>query len=764
MNKKFKILSLFILFSPFILVGQKVGLVLSGGGAYGMAHIGVIKALEERGIPIDYITGTSSGAIIGSMYCSGYSPEQMEAVVQNESFARMSSGIIERKYKYFFKKPIENSSWIQLRFSKEFDLNKSLPTNFTNSSMLDFSFFENYSAISSKINYDFDSLFVPFRCVASDIVLKKEHVFKDGHLSQAVRASVTYPGYLKPIFVDGKLMFDGGLYNNFPSEVMYNEFMPDVIIGVNFSDTIQVPDQDDVISQIKAMVINRDDLSIPCENGIIITPQFQIGLFDFANSEMAIQKGYEATQLLMDSISNLINRRVHKNELEIKRAHFKKELDDVVIQKVEIEGLIGKKELFARKAILKKGEQINLEKLKFRYFRLMEDERVSFLYPLLNKDTVSGKYDMSLRINPQKPFSAQFGGVFSSKPINTGFISLKYLRLGEVALGLEANSYFGKFYGSLYGAIEADTYLPIRFRMKLFGVLNRWDYFRSFSTFFEDVRPSFIVEYENFGGLLLEFPVFNRGKIGVKHKIGNYDMQYYQTENFSPSDTADATQLFMNVSSIYYEESSLNKKQFANEGMYFILKAKHANLYENTIPGSTSPLTTETENQYHQWYMLHSKFEKYLKLFKNYTLGFHAEVQWMWVSGFLDNYTATIISAPSFQPILETRALYLPEHNGHDMSSFGIKNIFHFKENISLRLEGYVLQHYTKINSSSYNLPYYDISKPFKNRNFISTATFVFETPIGPVSATTNYIKTRENPWSFMLNFGYLLYNERLLK
>ena len=141
MNKKFKILSLFILFSPFILVGQKVGLVLSGGGAYGMAHIGVIKALEERGIPIDYITGTSSGAIIGSMYCSGYSPEQMEAVVQNESFARMSSGIIERKYKYFFKKPIENSSWIQLRFSKEFDLNKSLPTNFTNSSMLDFSFF-----------------------------------------------------------------------------------------------------------------------------------------------------------------------------------------------------------------------------------------------------------------------------------------------------------------------------------------------------------------------------------------------------------------------------------------------------------------------------------------------------------------------------------------------------------------------------------------------------------------------------------------------
>ena len=295
-----------IIFIPFVVNSQKVGLVLSGGGAYGMGHIGVIKALEENGIPIDYITGTSAGAIIGSMYAAGYSPDQMEIVVSDPSFARMSAGEIQKKYRYFFKQPLQNASWIKLNLSKQFDLNKSLPTNFTNSAMLDFSFFENYSAISAKAAYNFDSLFVPFRCVASDIVLKKDHVFKKGHLSQAVRASMTYPGYLKPIFVEDKLMFDGGLYNNFPSEVMYDEFMPDVIIGVNFSDTIHVPDQDDVISQIKAMVINRDDMTIPCEQGIIIHPKFQIGLFDFSNAKLAIDKGYEATNLLMDSISSLM--------------------------------------------------------------------------------------------------------------------------------------------------------------------------------------------------------------------------------------------------------------------------------------------------------------------------------------------------------------------------------------------------------------------------------------------------------------------------
>ena len=102
LKKHFKIVVLLFVTIPSICLAQKVGLVLSGGGAYGMAHIGVIKALEENGIPIDYITGTSAGAIVGSMYVSGFSPNQMEFIVNDESFSRMSAGIVENKYNYFF--------------------------------------------------------------------------------------------------------------------------------------------------------------------------------------------------------------------------------------------------------------------------------------------------------------------------------------------------------------------------------------------------------------------------------------------------------------------------------------------------------------------------------------------------------------------------------------------------------------------------------------------------------------------------------------
>ena len=763
MNLILKIVFIIILI-PAAGVSQKVGLVLSGGGAYGIAHIGVIKALEENNIPIDYIAGTSAGALVGSMYASGYSPEEMEYIVKQDVFVKMSAGEMEPEYKYFFKKPPVNASWVRLRVSKEFDLNKSLPTNFTNSTMADFNFMTAFSAVSAKADYDFNNLFVPFRCVSSDIVEKKSHIFKNGHLNQAVRASMTYPGYFKPLNIDGKLMFDGGLYNNFPTEIMYDEFMPDIIIGVNFSDTLQKPDQDDVISQIKSMIIHRDDLTLPCENGLIITPEFQVGLFDFSKSEFVIQKGYSSTMALMDSIKGLLVRRVAKQELTAKREAFKKDIDPIVINKVKINGLKGKKELFARKAILKKEEEISIEQLKLRYFRLFEDERVSFLYPIANRDSISGKYQLKLDIKPEKPFSAEWGGIFSSKPINTGFIGFNYLNLNEVAIKLEANSYFGKFYGSIYGGVEADTYIPFRFRMKIFGSINRWDYFRSFATFFEDVRPSFIVEYENFVGALFEIPILNRGKLGLKFKTGNYNMQYYQTENFTSTDTADATDLYMNVMNVYYEESSLNRKQFANKGMRFSFKGQLINNVENTVPGSTSPLVTSELGNFHQWYSLHGRFEKYFNLSKFYSLGTEVEVHWQWVSNFLDNYTATMIAAPNYQPVLESKTLYLPEHSGHDIMGFGLKNIFHVSPSIDLRLESYLLQHYTQILSSSYNLPYYDIASPFKNRYYVFSGAMVYESPVGPVSAIVNYMSARGNPWSFMFNFGYLIFNERLIK
>ena len=148
---------LFLFFIASNAYSQKVGLVLSGGGARGMAHIGVIKALEEAEIPIDYIAGTSAGAIVGCMYALGYSPEQMDSIVNTEDFYNWATGIIDDNYTYYFRKKEENASWISIKFSLDSVFSTSLPTSIVSSIPYDYSLLENTAAAIAKADYNFDS-------------------------------------------------------------------------------------------------------------------------------------------------------------------------------------------------------------------------------------------------------------------------------------------------------------------------------------------------------------------------------------------------------------------------------------------------------------------------------------------------------------------------------------------------------------------------------------------------------------------------------
>ena len=162
--RNIKILFLFLTFlSVRISYSQKVGLVLSGGGAGGMAHIGVIKALEENNIPIDYVAGSSMGALIGAMYAIGYSPEQMEKLVQSEQFRNWAYGNIEDKYVYYFKKAEDNASWLTFKLSLDSSLETTLPTNLVNPIPIDFALMELMAPAAAAAHYNFDSLMIPFQ-------------------------------------------------------------------------------------------------------------------------------------------------------------------------------------------------------------------------------------------------------------------------------------------------------------------------------------------------------------------------------------------------------------------------------------------------------------------------------------------------------------------------------------------------------------------------------------------------------------------------
>ena len=211
---------LILLFYPALTVSlhcAKVGLVLSGGGARGMAHIGAIRALEEsREFRLTTSRGLRRAPLSDACMRSSYSPHEMDSIVRTDDFYNWANGIIDENYFYYYRKNPENASWVNLKFSLDSLLQTSLPTNWSVQCHTISHCWNKQRRPSAATRYDFDSLFVPFRCVAADIENKQTIIFREGDLGQAVRASSAYPFYFRPMVFQNKILYDGGLYNNFP--------------------------------------------------------------------------------------------------------------------------------------------------------------------------------------------------------------------------------------------------------------------------------------------------------------------------------------------------------------------------------------------------------------------------------------------------------------------------------------------------------------------------------------------------------------------
>ncbi len=738
---------------------QKIGLVLSGGGATGLAHIGVIKALEENNIPIDCITGTSAGALVGSMYSIGLSPAEMEAYVLSEDFQTMSSGGLKPTQHFLFREDDTHSGMFSFSFSKDSILRKSLPTNFNSSAYLDFEMMKNFGIVSASVN-DFDSLFVPFRCVASDIQNEKSIVFDKGFLNAAVRASMTFPFFIKPIRVDNVLLFDGGLYNNFPANIMYMEFDPDYIIGSNVSFNAEPPEADNLISQLTHMLSTNSDFSLPCDEGFIIIPKTDVSTFSFTGVRQAILDGYNSTLLIIDSLKMQISRRSSPEELEAKRKAFKAKIAPIQVTSVSTKS--DDKELrYTRLSMIKrkKTEVLDEKELEKRYFRLYATQQVDFIFPRLEKKA-DGTHNLALDVRKSKDFRADIGGHISSRPVNTGYFGLTYQTIGKIITKSHVESYFGKFYGSAKADVTIEFPAVIPISVTGYFTLNRWDYFRSFATFFEDVHPSFLVQNEIYGGLKFNLPIGNTVKASLDARFFALEDEYYQTPNFSSKDTSDLTKFDGFSSSFSLVKNSLNRKQFASSGHLFEFKARYVYGQEHSIPGSTSFQNFDLVKN-HSWVNLDLKYQTFVLDRPHFHLGLNGRLVFNSQSLFA-NYTATILTMTEYSPIPDAQTFFLPEYRSPQFGGVGINLIASIRKNVDLRIDGYFYQPIVQIlQTDNGSLIFSDY---FVGRSIMASASLIYNSFLGPIRATLNYFPKQTTPLSFQISFGYVLFNERAIR
>jgi len=339
----------------------KVGLVLSGGGAKGMAHIGALKVLEEAGIKIDYIGGTSMGAIVGALYASGYSANQLDSIFSSINFNRLISDVLPRGTKTFYEKEDSERYALNLPFD---NFKLSIPQGFSGGQNI-------YQQLVQHLYHvknidDFSKLPIPFVCIATNVETGQQVKLDSGYLPEAIMASGTLPSLFEPLTIDGMVLIDGGVVNNYPIEEV-KKMGADIIIGVDVQHGLR--DRNELLSatgillQINNFRTVNDMTKKSLLTDIYIKPDMaDFGVMDFDLGDEIIQKGIIAAEEKQGELKKLA---LKQNRI-LKKRNTITPVDSLLITRLILKGDI---ENYSRgyvkgKLRFKLGDKISFEKLQ----------------------------------------------------------------------------------------------------------------------------------------------------------------------------------------------------------------------------------------------------------------------------------------------------------------------------------------------------------------------------------------------------------------
>jgi NTE family protein len=754
-----------LLFSP--LHAQKVGLVLSGGGAKGMTHIGIIRALEENGIPIDFITGTSMGAIVGSLYAMGYSPDEMEQLIGSDDFNRWYTGQIESQYTYYFKQARPTPEFLNIRFDFKDTLSvrpQILPTNIVNPIQMNLVFVQLFAAATAASDGDFDRLFVPFRCVASDVYNKRQLVLSKGSLGDAVRASMSFPFVFKPIEVDSVLAYDGGIYNNFPTDVMRDDFHPDVIIGSVVASNPTKPQVNDLISQIENMVMQRTDYTIPDSVGILMRFKYDnVSLLDFDRLQELHDIGYNRTIGMMDTIKARIHRRINPENINLQRVLYRSTLPPLKFQDIYIEGVNPQQQIYIKKEFHNNDSTVfDYETLKRGYFRLLADNMISTIMPHARYNKEKGVFDLHLQVKMEDSFYIRFGGHISSSTSNQMYLGLGFQNLNYYSKGVLLDGQLGKNYHNiqLMGRIDLPTRIPSSFR--LIGSLSRFDYYGRSKLFSQNSLPSLNSKDERFIKLIIALPFLANKRAEFSMGFGGFTDRYFQTNIIDvEEDRPDHSNYHLFGGSVGFRGSTLDAKQYATRGYDEKLIAQVYTGSEYYRPGNV-PVSSHTPMQArHSWMQISYMKEAYYRMSPRFVLGWMTEALYS-SKNFSENYTATMMQAGEFSPTPFSKLRYNESFRANQFVAGGIKPIFLFNDMLHLRAEFYGFLPIFPIMRNEGNEAYY--GKAFSMLKYMGEVSLVYRLPFGAISAYVNHYGSPRKEWNVGLSIGWQLFNYRFIE
>mgnify|MGYP003114855682 FL=1 len=391
----------------------KVGLVLSGGGAKGFAHIGALKIIEESGIKVDYIGGTSMGAIVGALYASGYSAQQLDSIFRNTDFNNLIQDNVPRSAKTFYEKEDSERYALTLPFE---NFKVSFPQAISGGQNI-------YNLLVQLLFHvkdvqDFRKLPIPFVCMATNVETGEEVLLDRGYLPEAIMASGTFPSLFEPAEINGQILIDGGVVNNYPINHV-KDMGADIIIGVDVQHDLATRESLSSATEILLQINNyrtvNDMKKKSKETDIYIRPDIdEFSVIAFDKGKQIVKSGEEAAQIKMNELKQIAESQkdVPKPRKSIKM------VDSLTINRMIIEG----NDQYTRGFIKGKlrfslGEKISFEELRQGMNNLSATGNFKAIRYDLMSNGLGTDLILKLKENPTKMFikmSAHYDDLYKS--------------------------------------------------------------------------------------------------------------------------------------------------------------------------------------------------------------------------------------------------------------------------------------------------------------------------------------------------------------
>ncbi|NMH27610.1 patatin-like phospholipase family protein [Flavobacterium silvaticum] len=469
---KYKIILLLMVLFSWTMNAQdsvrrpKIGLVLSGGGAKGFAHIGVLKVLEENGIKVDYIGGTSMGAIIGGLYASGYNATQIDSIFRSTDFDALLQDYLPRAAKNFYGKRSDELYALTLPFDNfKIGIPRAYSKGLYNFNLM--------SRLLHRVRHvdDFNKLPIPFFCIATDIETGEEVLLNKGYLPMAIRASSALPSLFSPVELDGKLLVDGGVANNYPIEEV-RKMGADIIIGVDVQDGLKdrkaLNDATRILGQISTIGQKEIMKRKRAETDIYIKPELnEFSVLSFSEGGDIIAKGEAAAKAQLERIKSIVHPTGYK------RPDLGRENDSLCIHSVSINKL----DNYTRAYVLgklgfKNQSMISYDDLKRGIDNLSATQNFSSISYSIHETDGEEEFRLNLVENPSRTmlrFGLHYDGLYKSGVL-TNFTHKRLLFKNDVIsldVGLGDNTRY-----------NLDYYVDNGFYFS-FGLRSRYNQFNS---------------------------------------------------------------------------------------------------------------------------------------------------------------------------------------------------------------------------------------------------------------------------------------------